>query len=312
MTTKHAESGTMTGADSTGNGESPATTPAPRSGSSANAATSTRTSGNAKSAPARRTGAARDVEMVACWVLFAAMIVLNTLAVFGVLAAAKHDGTAVSSWFTPDSYVQLVWIPVYALLAIWLVRLGNTKRKSKRLAKTPFGIMGLLFCLTALADIAWILSWTAVSYPLAVLFVLACTVLVGILGFFSRRHDPSVWGWAPFSLFGSWMLVETVSDIFRAVVYYVSKDGAISGGAQAASTVVLVVLLLGLGILAKLKLHDWIFNLVVLWSTLGIATHLMDVSKATGVVLVILGTVAAAVTYIPWQRVSHRLDQAAR
>ena len=125
---------------------------------------------------------------------------------------------------------------------------------------------------------------------------------------FARRgKHHGLWDWAPFSLWGSWLLVECVTDIARAATYYVSKDGAISMTAQSITTIVVIVLLLALACFARYKFGDWIFGLVTLWAVVGVAVRLMDVSKITAVLGIALATAAAVLMYIPWARISPRL-----
>ena len=238
------------------------------------------------------------------------MVVVNALAQCGVLVhlAPGDSRAAVFAWFAPDRYVQLIWIPIYALLAIWLIRIGNSRRKAKWLGRTPFTLMGLLFIVTACVEIGWIFAWHNQNYPSAISLVLIQTALVWALWFLTRRNKHhSLWDWAPFSLWGSWLLVECVTDIARAATYYVSKDGAISTTAQSITTIVVVVLLLALACFARYKFGDWIFGLVTLWAVVGVAIRLMDVSKVTAVLGIALATAAAVFMYIPWARISPRL-----
>lgn len=252
-----------------------------------------------------------DIEIIIAWVALLAMIVINALAQFGVLVhlAPGDSRASVFAWFTPDRYVQLIWIPIYALLAIWLIRIGNGRRKAKRLGRTPFTLLGLLFIVTACVEIGWVFAWHNQNYPSAISLVLIQTALVWALWFFARRgKHHGLWDWAPFSLWGSWLLVECVTDIARAATYYVSKDGAISMTAQSITTIVVIVLLLALACFARYKFGDWIFGLVTLWAVVGVAVRLMDVSKITAVLGIALATAAAVLMYIPWARISPRLN----
>ena len=157
-------------------------------------------------------------------------------------------------------------------------------------------------------EIGWIFAWHNQNYPSAISLVLIQTALVWALWFLTRRSKHhSLWDWAPFSLWGSWLLVECVTDIARAATYYVSKDGAISTTAQSITTIVVVVLLLALACFARYKFGDWIFGLVTLWAVVGVAIRLMDVSKVTAVLGIALATAAAVFMYIPWARISPRL-----
>ena len=121
-----------------------------------------------------------DIEIIIAWVALLAMIVINALAQFGVLVhlAPGDSRAAVFAWFAPDRYVQLIWIPIYALNAIWLIRIGNGRRKAKRLGRTPFTLLGLLFIVTACVEIGWVFAWHNQNYPSAISLVLIQTALV--------------------------------------------------------------------------------------------------------------------------------------
>lgn len=253
--------------------------------------------------------AQRDLEMIVAWASFAAMAVCVALAQFGILAVAKQPGeqATAASWFTPERYVGLVWPVIWALLAIWLIRLKNTRRKARKVGGTKLTLLGLLFIATMLLTAGWTFAWTFGGYAWGTLLALLATLAGFATLFFSRRHDPSAWGVAPFSLFSSWMLFETARDACATGAYYLSKDGPVSGGTQAAATVVFAVLLLGAACAARLRLGDWTFGLAALWGIVGVAWRLMDVSKATAIVVIALATVAAIVMYVPWRWVRERV-----
>ena len=151
------------------------------------------TSGMTKAKKDERT-VQHDIEIIIAWVALLAMIVINALAQFGVLVhlAPGDSRASVFAWFTPDRYVQLIWIPIYALLAIWLIRIGNGRRKAKRLGRTPFTLLGLLFIVTACVEIGWVFAWHNQNYPSAISLVLIQTTLVWALWFFARRGKRDV------------------------------------------------------------------------------------------------------------------------
>ncbi|MEE0654251.1 MAG: hypothetical protein UCI02_04015 [Bifidobacterium criceti] len=257
-----------------------------------------------------RAKAARDIEMIVAWVSFLALIIVMALAQCGVLVHIdmNDERQRVYSWFAAERYVQLIWVPVYLLLAIWLIRIGNGRKHARKLGHTRFTLIGVLFISTCLVGIGWVFAWAFKNYPSAVPLIGIQTLLVWALWFFSRREDGSFWGWAPFSLWGAWLVVETVTDLARAVTYYVSKDGPIAAGGQSAATIALALILFALACFARFRFDDWLFGLVVLWSMVGAAMRLMDVSKFTAVVVIALAAVCAVFMYIPWKRVSGRLD----
>lgn len=269
----------------------------------------TRNDGRAKDARDKDGGRERDVEMIVAWASFAALIVVMALAQAGVLVHVDMNDARqrVHSWFSAPRYVQLIWIPVYLLLAVWLVRVGNGRRRAKRLGRVRFTLLGALFTAACLVGVGWVFAWAFKNYPASVTLIAVQTALVWTLWFLSRRDDASIWGWAPFSLWGSWLIVETLVDVARAVTYYVSKDGAMSGTGQSVATIVLALALLAVACLARFRFDDWVFGLVALWSVVSIAIHLMDVSKFTAVVIIALAAVTAVFMYVPWKRISGRL-----
>lgn len=247
--------------------------------------------------------------MIVSWIMLLAMIVVNALAQTGVLTTNAVRNNSVFTWFEPEQYVQLIWIPIYALLAIWLIRVQRSRHRAQKVGHTPFSLISITFILACAADIGWILAWVFVNYPAAVTLVIVQTILVGITWFMNRRRDTSFMNTAPFILWGTWMLVETITDCARAITYYVSKDGTISFFAQAVSTVVLVTLLLVAAWFANNYMHDWLFGIVVLWSVIGIAFRLMGTSRLTAGVIIALAAAGAVLTYVPWQQLANRMPQ---
>lgn len=248
-------------------------------------------------------------EMIACWVLLAAMIVVDILHYLGILM--DTDTTAdrqTLSWFMPDDYVNLIWVPIYLTLILWIIRLGNSKRRKLRSGTIPLSLLGLLFMVAAVFQIGWILAWTFGDYWLAVLASLIDTAVIFVLGRFSKKHDRSIWGWIPFSLFGTWMLVSTIVSFMRAVFYHLVKGGTISNTAQGICTVIIELLLLGIAFVMYGRFRDWLFGLVALWAVFGVAFHIMDLSKFTGVLVIILATLGALLIYVPWHRVTGHLE----
>lgn len=253
----------------------------------------------------------RDVEMIVAWVAFAAFVVINTFAQYGILFSWKTDDVkdAIFAWVSPSAYVSLIWVPIYVLLAVWLVRLSRTRHRGRTIGKSPFTITTAIFIVVMVFLVAWIFCWQARNYPAVLSLIVIATALTWLLWMVVRKRDASLWGWAPFSLLGSWLIVECISDIARACTYYFSKDGSISRVSQSIATVLVVALLLAVACVARYKFSDWIFGVVCLWSVIGIAVHLMDISKLTAVVCIVLATAAALIMYIPLEKLERTVTK---
>lgn len=261
------------------------------------------------SAPRPNPNGHHSGEMIACWILLAAMVVVNILHYFGILMdTASASDAQTLSWFMPDSYVQLIWVPIYLMLILWVIRLGNSRRRMLKSGTMPISLLGLLFMATAVVQIGWVLAWSFGQYWLAVAASVVDTVLIFVLGFYSKKHDHSIWGWMPFSLFGTWMLVSTIISFMRALFYHMTVAGSISPTAQGVCTVIIEVLLLAVAFVMHHRLHDWLFGIVALWAIAGVAFHIMDLSKFTGFLVIIIATLGALLIYVPWHRITGHLE----
>ena len=250
-----------------------------------------------------------DIEMICAWVSFAALVVCNVLAQTGVMGRmVKPQHSEAFTWFVPARYTDLIWAVIFVFAAVWLVRLGNDKHRARNLGKIPASLLGILFIAACVLQIAWLFCFHAVNYPATITLVFASTIVIWVLWFFSRRHDRTVWGWVPFSLWGSWLGIETITDIARAVSYYLSKDGSLSAFGQMISTIILALLLLAVACAMRWYMGDWVFGLCVLWSVLGVAIRIMDTSKITAVIVIIAESIAAALMYLPWRHLTGRLN----
>lgn len=212
-----------------------------------------------------------DIEMICAWVSFAALVVCNVLAQTGVMGRmVKPQHSEAFTWFVPARYTDLIWAVIFVFAAVWLVRLGNDKHRARNLGKIPASLLGILFIAACVLQIAWLFCFHAVNYPATITLVFASTIVIWVLWFFSRRHDRTLWGWVPFSLWGSWLGIETITDIARAVSYYLSKDGSLSAFGQMISTIILALLLLAVACAMRWYMGDWVFGLCVLLSLIHI------------------------------------------
>lgn len=252
----------------------------------------------------------KDVEMLIAWICVLAFAVIMALAQFGVIGhwLGTDNATQVFSWFAPETYVQIIWVPIFVGLALWLIRIGHSRSKAKKLGSTPFTVTGALFILACVAGILWIIFWMARNYPAAISLILIQTVLVAILWIISHRKSAQLLDWIAFSLWGAWLAVECCIDIARAATYYISKDGPLSVTGQSIATIIVAALLLLIAIALRFWKQDWVYGLVTLWAVVGIGMRLMDVSKLTAGIIIVLATVSAIIMYIPWRKFTKRLD----
>ncbi|EFA23644.1 hypothetical protein BIFGAL_02749 [Bifidobacterium gallicum DSM 20093 = LMG 11596] len=242
------------------------------------------------------------MDLVVLWAALVVFAVFVTLMQFGVLGAQRASNAV--SYFTPEPWISFAWIAVFALLALWAIRLGNAKRRPHPVLRTPLSMITLVAVLIALCSIGWVVCWHVGNAPGAVLCIIAMTLLSWQEGRMAVHHDSSHWAKWAFEVLGAWLLVETVIDIFRMVTSFMAVDGVVSAVAQSIFTMILAALLLGVSCALKAKRHVWLFGVVSVWSLLAIAFRLMSVSKVTAIVVIVLITLAVLYMVVPWEPVS--------
>lgn len=244
--------------------------------------------------------------IIAIWVAFAAMIVVNGLAqtrlIGGVTTAEVSD--SVPSWFTPAGYVFSIWGVIYLLTLVWMVRLTRTLHAANTPA--PARARAILFVLTCILNAIWLIVWQLQWFAASIVVILIMALAVWTLQRMSLRQSDSAWDWAPLSVYGAWLVVASVANI--SFVLTRSLGDRFVQPWPAVLTVAASAIVLLVAIWMRYAQHDWAFCLVALWATIGIGVKLMPTSTVTAVTIIALAVVAGLVTYVPWGWTAPRLQ----
>jgi hypothetical protein len=173
-------------------------------------------------------------------------------------------------YFVPAGYVFAIWGVIYLGLAAFAVfQALPSQRENPRLRR-----IGVLFPLSCLANIAWLLLWHYEFFALTVVVMFALLLLliatylllgVGRVGV-SRAEKWLVQ--IPFSIYLGWITVATIANV-TSFLYYVNWDGwGVSPEAWA-----VIMLLAGAAIASAVSLTrgDVAYMLVIMWAFAGIA-----------------------------------------
>lgn len=248
-------------------------------------------------------------EAVVVWVAYAAMLVVNILAQFGILGGrtTAEISNEVFVWFTPAGYVFTIWGIIYIALAIWLVRITGAKRIGRRLPGLPLDLRGMLFVLTCLLNVLWLTVWQFRWFSASVVVILMLTSTVWVLRVISRHRSAGrngkggIWDWAPLSVYAAWTTVASLANL--SYVATRAAGGKISWPWSSVYTVALVLFALAAALLMKHRFGDWVFGLVILWASIGIGVRLMGVVPLTAVVVLAASVAGAVLLYLPWRRI---------
>ena len=205
-------------------------------------------------------------------VAFAVMIVVNGLAgstrlLGGVTSADVSD--MYPTLVTPAGFTFSIWGVIYTLLLLFTVYQLLPKNRDKPFLQQ----IGLLFALSSVCNISWLLLWhyEMVTYSLVLMFALLAT-LIGVylrlgIGRVAVSLKEMVLVHMPFSVYLGWISIATIANVSVALTA-VGWDGWGIEPSTWAVVIICVALLLSLVMLVTRK--DIAYSFVVVWALLGI------------------------------------------
>ncbi|WP_049777658.1 tryptophan-rich sensory protein [Coriobacterium glomerans] len=207
----------------------------------------------------------------------------------------------VFTWFAPAGYVFMIWIVIYVALAIWCVNLSRTSTGDERFAGMPLGRDVVLFVVSCVLNIAWLVLWHLHNMVGSVIVIVVLLAVVAALYIAAKRPEAGLAEWMPLSIYAAWLLVAFVANAARAITGASSSASRI---VPVISTILLLLALLAISYAVRARKDDVVFPLPIIWAGIGIGVRLMGVSTLTGVLVIALTALGGAAIYIPWNRVS--------
>ena len=210
-------------------------------------------------------------------VMIAANVLANALPINGRTTGAISD--AYQNLFAPAGLTFAIWGVIYLLLGahvlyqLGLFRGADDKggpgEESRRL--TFLTRVGVLFSLSSLANVAWILSWhydliLVSALLLATMLVLLVMITRTILAAELSARDRAFVR-LPFSVYFGWITVATIANI---TVWLVSIGWDGFGITESTWAVVIIAVGAVIGTAVILRDRDIAYGLVLVWAYLGI------------------------------------------
>lgn len=219
-------------------------------------------------------------------------VLANTLPINGLRTEEISDRFKV--YFTPAGYVFAIWGVIYlGLLGYAVYQAGGKQRYNPRLRST-----GLLFMLSCLANIAWIVSWHYLMFPLALLMtvlLLLCLIGIYLRLRIGRSSPPLLERWmvdVPFSLYLGWATVAVIANT-TVLLDHLGWNG--SGIAAERWLMIVLGVALIIATAVTLTRDDWVFPAVFAWAFAGIGIRQMGNAQAAAAAWVAMGYSVALV-----------------
>lgn len=222
---------------------------------------------------------------------FLGMVIINALAVI-LPINGKTTGQLSDQYpnlFVPAGLTFSIWGVIYLLLAIFVVySLISAFRNDS--GSSFFNKIGIIFFLSCLANMGWILAWQYEIVPLSLLimlFLLGCLLVIYLklgVGKKGPAKKEQYLVHLPFSVYLGWITIATIANVTALLVQLNWNRFGLSEQFWAVA-VILVGIVITLSILAARQ--DIFFGLVVDWAIIGIILkRTADSTPAQGVIIV--------------------------
>ena len=195
-------------------------------------------------------------------------ILANTLPINGQTTESILNRLPI--FFTPAHYVFFIWIIIYILLACWI---WNSIKEYWATRQLPLKRV-LLFAVTSIFQIAWILFWhfELFNYSIVMLFALLGTLFLLYISYPTQQQN-----WMsrlPISIYIGWIFIETFINLDYLLTYY--EFGGL-GMTKSLWTVIILTIATAIALHFRYHYEDRVIVVTFIWSFIGLAVrHLLN------------------------------------
>lgn len=219
-------------------------------------------------------------------ITFVIMIAINYLIGTDVGTVANQNQAIIQ----PAGYAFSIWGLIYALLAIWIIRLFLLNHDRDHVYEQLHYWPVANFILNAM----WIIAFTQ-EWILASVIIIAALLITLIVIYKKITKISTDWfDRIPFSVYFGWGTVATIVNI----VDWVKNQGIeeVAGQNEYRWTLILLVVATVIAVFVSLAHSDWIYPLVFVWSFAGIIVEnenqlfLLTIVSGMGIVFHLLAS----------------------
>jgi hypothetical protein len=221
-------------------------------------------------------GSVKITTKIAEAIAFVATIIVNYLAqnpgFNGITTAQVSD--SYPNLFAPPGFTFAIWGVIYLLLALYTIyQFGVFQNKAVGINAPLLERVGLVFVISSVVNIAWILSWAYNIIPLSVVLMLA--LLVSLIYINQQTKNAQLEGRdlffvrLPFAIYFGWITVATIANITTLLV---SLGWHGTGISEEAWTALILVVGMIIGLVTLIRNRNFGYGLVLIWAYFGIYT----------------------------------------
>lgn len=222
-----------------------------------------------------------SVTKIITLITFVAMIVVNALSavlpINGVTPGQVSD--SYPNLFAPPGFTFSIWGLIYLLLSLYVIyMLAADKAPAALICKVD-----VLFSLSSLANVIWVLSWHNKMIPLSMILmviILVCLILImRLVTAETRLLSEKFFIKLPFAVYLGWI---TVAAIANATVLLVSLGWDGFGISEQIWTAIILAVSAVIGILAGIRFKSIAYLLVLIWAYTGILLKHLSITGFSG------------------------------
>jgi hypothetical protein len=234
---------------------------------------------------------------------FLAIVIVNSLAVMLPInnRTTEELSDKYPNLFVPAGLTFSIWGIIYILLAFFIVYQLIAAFKEKIGERGLFEKIGVIFFISAVLNVGWILAWhyEIVWLSLVIMLMLLASLLAIYIrlkiGKSDARVSEKVFGHIPFSVYLGWITIATIANVTALLV-------KVGWGRFGLSEQFWTVLVITVGIFIALAMlfirNDIFYCLVVDWAFIGILIKRLSDKTASALPVIITIIVGLSVITI--------------
>jgi len=167
--------------------------------------------------------------------------------------------------FTPASYVLLIWIVIYLLIAVWIF--GFWKQRNN-LVHPLSNRRSILFVLSSVLSITQITLWQYEFFTLSFITIAALLLTLNLLYLTYPKESNRLFERIPIAVYLGWIVVTSITNILYVLTL---NDWSGWGLSAPLWTVIYLTIATAIALHYIYHYHDVAFTLVFIWVFTGIA-----------------------------------------
>lgn len=204
---------------------------------------------------------------------FVATLAINTLGAIGIIngLSQKQISDMYVTLITPSPSTFSIWSVIYSLLLISVIMM--IARRNDTYYQSAVDQITVLFRISCIFNIAWIVAFSYVQIELSVLFILGFVISLSLIcqKLFNIQEKKRWLLPLSFGIYTGWLFIATVVNIAAALVKLKWSGFGIADDIWAVVILIIAVLLI---ILVLSKIRNAAFPFPVAWAYFGIYQYL--------------------------------------